>query len=979
MTPDQWGKAKDILDQAMLLEPEKRSAYVADLASHDPVLAGELDSLLLALERIDSSFLNVPAMQLLPETREFSEAAPTLVGRRFGSYEIIERIGCGGMGEVYRAVRADDEYRKQVAIKVVCWGPGSSFMAARFKNERQILAELEHPNIARLLDGGSTEDGSLFFVMELVDGKPLTSFCNVNNLSVTERLKLFLAVCSAVQYAHQHLIIHRDIKPSNILVTSDALPKLLDFGIAKILDPGAPSQWVQETTTLFRALTPEYASPEQFKGKIITTRSDVYSLGMVLYELLARCHPYSIERRNLEDLERMICEVEPEKPSTRVRGISFPETENSKQPSSTTSGASEPTPEKLSRRLVGDLDNIILKAIHKDPLQRYSSVEQVSEDIRRHLDGHPVIARPDTIRYRLSKFVTRHKTGVGAGVLLVLALSSGLATTMWQAHVARTERVRAEQRFNDVRALANSLLFEIHDAIRELPGSTPARKLLVDRALRYLDSLAAERGNAPSLQRELATAYERVGEVQGHYLTDNLGDTGGTLRSYQKAFEIRRQLASGKSSSWQDQLDLAKDYRLVGSQLLATGDSRGAFDHIQNAIAAVESLNRMKPGDQQVLYELSYDYEIAGDIHQGGFGQPVGLSDASGALDSYQKAVAADEALVQLDPSSESAQHSLAMDEEDVGDMLLYSGDQSGALQRFQRALEIAQKIRLHTTATRRIRDVAVAYNRMLGVYEVQGEWQKALENSKKALDVYQQLVPMDPKNTLLLQGLAIALVNTGDMTAHIGNPLAGLRFIDKGEALMGSLLASSPDNAEIRGILATMHETRGDALVRAHRASEALKEYQNALESFHALSLADPNNADAKLAVATCKVQIGRIEAESGNLPSASKYYGDALAIAGPLASINPPNLEALYATANSYSAFGDLQALQASMSERNHSRRDEFWREARLSYQRCLEMWSKIRHPGRVTPQGFPAIDPVAVASSLRRCEVALASKPD
>jgi serine/threonine protein kinase len=302
-------------------------------------------------------------------------------------------------------------------------------------------------------------------------------------------------VCSAVQYAHQRLIIHRDIKPSNILVTSAGTPKLLDFGIAKILDTEAVGQ-LDPTLTIFRALTPGYASPEQVKGEPITTASDLYSLGVVLYELLTGCHPYRRPNSTAQDISRAVCEVEPEKPSTAVKKRNVDESAG--ECHSYAADSQDNSARKLSKRLRGDIDNIVLMALRKEPQRRYTSVEQFAEDIRRHLENLPVLARKDTVGYRTSKFINRHKAGVVAAILLTLILLGALAITLWearvareQAAVARSQEARAERRFNDVRKLANSLIFEVHDSIRNLPGATQARKLVVSRALEYLDSLSA--------------------------------------------------------------------------------------------------------------------------------------------------------------------------------------------------------------------------------------------------------------------------------------------------------------------------------------------------------------------------------------------------------------------------------------------------------------------------------------------------------
>src|SRR6202045_913943 len=316
MIREHWGTVKEKLQAALDLEPEKRRAYLDEAAGSNPELRRELESLLVAHEQSGTDFLNTPPVPTVA-IMEDTQPRELFIGRRIGPYQIVNQIGAGGMGEVYRAFRID-EYEKEVAIKVVRAGQESGFSVGRFKNERQILATLDHPNIARLLDGGTTDNGLPYFVMELIEGKPIDEYCESHKLSTEDRLRLFSQVCSAVQYAHQHLIIHRDIKPSNILVTSDDTPKLLDFGIAKIMDAEVTAGQFVSTLTIFRAFTPEYASPEQVKGDPITTASDVYSLGVVLYELLIGCSPYGNTVRTLHELARAVCELEPAKTDTTI-------------------------------------------------------------------------------------------------------------------------------------------------------------------------------------------------------------------------------------------------------------------------------------------------------------------------------------------------------------------------------------------------------------------------------------------------------------------------------------------------------------------------------------------------------------------------------------------------------------------------------------------------------------------------------------
>jgi serine/threonine protein kinase len=473
MTPERWQQVSEALDKVLRSPESQRLAYLAQIATADPELHKEIESLLASHQQAGAEFLNTPALQTTQDDAEAGQLR-TLLGQRLGAYQIVELIGAGGMGEVYRAFRADDQYRMQVALKVVRGGYDSSFVFRRFKNERQILASLDHPNIAHLLDGGTTVQGAPYFVMELIEGESIDRYCDHHNLNTSDRLKLFLQICSAVQYAHQRLIIHRDLKPGNILVTADGVPKLLDFGIAKILDPGAVTGGVEATLTQFRALTPSYASPEQINGEPITTASDVYSLGVVLYELLTGHHPYQLAGDTPEKVARAVCEVEPKKPSSVVRQIISPSSGHDLPAAG--SALTTRDAEKLRKKLRGDLDNIVLMALRKEPQRRYGSVEQFAQDIRRHLENLPVIARKDTARYLASKFVARHKAGVAVTAGAAVIVLAALLVTLHEASIA-------QRRFNDVRRLANSMIFEVHDSVAKVPGTTAARKLIAQRSL----------------------------------------------------------------------------------------------------------------------------------------------------------------------------------------------------------------------------------------------------------------------------------------------------------------------------------------------------------------------------------------------------------------------------------------------------------------------------------------------------------------
>jgi serine/threonine protein kinase len=418
MTPERWQQVKDLFQAAIEREPSERAAFLDEACAGDPDLRKEVESL-LACDEKGSSLIEGPAferaMELLPCDQDES-----MVGRRIGSYKVLCEIGHGGMGSVYLATRDDREYKKRAAIKLVKRGMDTNSILRRFRNERQILANLDHPNIAKLLDGGTTEDGLSYFVMDYVEGLLIDVYCDSHTLPTAERLILFRMVCSAVECAHQQGVVHRDLKPSNILVTVEGVPKLLDFGIAKLLNPELSSQTI-EPTPMLRPMTPEYASPEQARGQTITPASDIYSLGVLLYELLTGHRPYRVKNHTPQEIERVICEEVPEKPSTmisRIEEIIKPDGTNrvTITPESV-SKTRDGQPEKLRRRLAGDIDNIVMMALRKEPERRYASVEEFSDDIGRHLQGLPVIARKDTLWYRTAKFIKRNR----AGVLAVLA------------------------------------------------------------------------------------------------------------------------------------------------------------------------------------------------------------------------------------------------------------------------------------------------------------------------------------------------------------------------------------------------------------------------------------------------------------------------------------------------------------------------------------------------------------------------------
>ena len=974
MTSQRWEQIKSALCTALETDPAQLSSCLEKLCGDDPILRLEVEDLLALKDDPDLALLESAAVT--PAMDETAVPKSAWIGRRIGPYEIVEEIGAGGMGEVYRATRVDDEFRKEVAIKLVRVGYDSDFIVARFKTERQVLAGLEHQNIARLLDGGTTNEGIPYFAMELIEGQPLYEYCDSCKLNTSDRLLLFLQICSAVQYAHQRLIVHRDLKPGNILVTPDGTPKLLDFGIAKILE-SAPTPELSETTaTIFRFLTPEYASPEQIRGETVTTSSDVYSLGLLLYEILTGHRAVRAISDAPHEIARAICETVPEKPSTIV--VSSEQGMKNSTIAELTpamvSAVRDETPERLSRRLRGDLDNIVLTALRKEPARRYASVEQLANDIRRHLEHLPVSATSDTVGYRLFKFVARNKTGVAAAALIVLVVLAGAGVSLVEAYRARHNEIRAERRFNDVRALANSLLFDIHDSIKNLPGSTPARKLVVERALLYLDSLATETGGDPSLERELATAYERVGEVQGEYLSSSLGDTGSALRSFEKALALRQSLFESKSVEGQDRLALAKCHRLVASQLRAIGKMQDAFQHIQAAVSIAEGLRLARPGVKEVLSELGFDYEIRGMIQERSWSQAAGLGDSAAALDSDHKAIEVDKELLQLDPYNQEALHGLAVDEVHYAHVLEMAdpSKRPESLRYFQHALEIARKLYEGSPSTDRGRNVASTYSYIAMWYDAAGDHTRSLENHQKALQVDRDLSEKDPQNAMIKQGLAIDYVNVGEELGILGKKSESQASLDKSIELLQSLVSNSPQNTSQLGLLAAVYIARGDNFLIFKNPKAGIRDFEAAINVFRQLIAQNSDNTTAMMRLFVCRVAAARTEMQLKIAPPASELR-DALSDANAVLSADNVPDGTLYATAVAYSLLGQIEASAAQNSI--GSTRKSHWENAEHFYERSLSTLKRLKNPPSESDLiEFGPLNSTHLSMQIARCQFAL-----
>lgn len=567
MTAERWRRIEEVFDLVADLpqgiqKEQLRQACAGDgllfeqvlaLLDHDRSRGGRIAEVIEGLSRI-------PA----PEEVSFA-------GRRLGAYRVVGELGRGGMGVVFEAVRDDDAYSKRVALKVAARAAYSQDFLQRFRHERQILARLEHPHIARLLDGGTTEEGIPFFVMEYVEGVPIHQYAAEQSLSIPARVRLFLQVCDAVEYAHQNLVIHRDLKPGNILVSGGSV-RLLDFGIAKLVDQADS----ESTSTGIMAATPDYCSPEQVRGQPVTTRTDVYSLGLVLHELLTGERAQKADTSSPLALDRSICETSARPPSAcaLARGD-----------------------KALAKLLRGDLDTIVFTATRKDPASRYASAAALAEDLRRHLENKPVRARQDSRWYRAARFARRHWMPLAAAVLLVTTLITGILAANFQAR-------RAERRFQQVRRIAGALMVDVHKAIRDLPASTKAQEVVVRTAIEYLDALAREAGDDIPLQVETAQGYLQVAQLAYTLSRPSLGRPDEADRYYERARTILEPLARARPGDPRIAAALTKYFYLKGGHLHDTGHTTEALRFLERAVETAESALASNAGDVELLDEL---------------------------------------------------------------------------------------------------------------------------------------------------------------------------------------------------------------------------------------------------------------------------------------------------------------------------------------------------------------------------------------
>lgn len=771
-----------------------------------------------------------------------------LSGKQVGPYHVLEEIGHGGMGTVYRAVRGDDDFQVQVALKVISRGADEPLLLDRFRSERQILAKLEHPNIARLLDGGATEDGLLYFAMEYVDGKSLTRYCDSRNLPVSERIQLLLKVCDAVAYAHRNLIVHRDLKPDNILVTHDGTPKLLDFGIARILESSSAGDRADQTVTLVRMVTPAYASPEQIRGEPVGVASDIYAMGVLLYELLTGRRPYKLEPAWAESA-RIICEQEPTRASAAIVCDTSDATEQISRCRNTTADG-------LRKRLTGDLDNILAVALRKDPGHRYLSVDQFQQDLENHLKGRPVMARGDSLLYRTRKFIGRHKLPVLAATLAAITLCvAGVFTVRESRRLAL--RVATDQK------LASSFLVDIHKEIARLPGSTPVRRELLAKSLDYLNGLAREGYGDRTTKRSLALAYERFADLLAGVGGAGLGKPADALKTYESAKRIREQLAREFPNDAEVQSDLASNY-MMGSYIVgrvASVDQRQQYD--RKALDVSRRLAMQYPTDSKYQALLAAAY--TGSAYS--FGLDGRWKEAASL---YRKAVPIREQFAHAAPNDRDAQRELANIHYRIGVLEAQAERPREALPELKEALRIQKALLVRDPGDRQTRFEIAGTDHFLGVaLGTAGRVAESLASFQEAITIREAMLATDEHDARTRSMLAGNYAEKSTVLLKAGRKEDALNAIERSIQLENELLALDARAVPVRvsladyeGRLGAIHESIGQRLLAAEDWNRSVTLW-NALDQEGHLRAPDVKEAAAQAREAMLKLRDIRFRKE--------------------------------------------------------------------------------------------------------------------
>jgi eukaryotic-like serine/threonine-protein kinase len=907
MKSDRWSLIEEIFQGALERPSDERMQYAEQACGNDKQLLGEVESLLESDRDAETVLHAAIAEDLRAMTKSSSLSE---IGLRLGPYLLVRELDGGGMGVVYLAVRSDDHYFQIVAIKMVRKGLDSPDLVQRFRMERQILATLNHPNIGAILDGGETEDGRPFIVMEFVEGQPITLASQ--GLSIQERVELFRSVCSAVHYAHQKLILHRDIKPSNVMVTPDGVVKLIDFGISKPMEPQLVLSETTATQPSSRMMTPDYASPEQIQGKELTTATDIYSLGVLLYEVLAGTRPYTLRNLSPAAAERVVCEQHPRKPSSAADLC-----------------------RRVRREISGDLDRIVLTAMHVDPSQRYQSVQHLDEDLLRYLQGKPIAAKKSSPVYLSKKFIQRHREAVvlAACALLLVPAVSFLV-------YSRLSRI-AERRAKQVRILADSAISDMTDKLQHSSASTETQAAIFQSALHFLDGLRKSSGDDPRLLLELSKAYLRVGDLEGSPLVADLGNSDAAVTSYQEASRVAIE-ANARMPGTETTEAVIETYQRLGGIEQFLGNLNEANKDYQQGLSRAQDLWRQNPNDPARVRLLALNLAGLGDVNLWNL-SPVQ------ALEEYRKAFRIfgdhpngaedhDKMLIGLYLKRASALNEI--------------GNQAEALANDRQAVALAETlVQQFPSSVQDRRELFVSYEDI--VLPLAGrdalnvdDAEQAQAYAHKGLTIAQALAEIDKKNAQALYDLTLAYTSVGD-SYRLTRPAIASQWYRRSLDLTENLAPLYGEGA--RHWIAIRNEALAEVLRGQSEAPERLRLLLEANGIRKELGESSPHG---RLHLMRSYCKLSDAELEMKEVARAQQYANTALPLLGEF-QITSPSLLVLRDVGFCYESEAEVQRRIALDPARSPAERRNAAAASREWYRKSLETWTTWDRRGAATPE--------------------------
>ncbi len=806
----------DLCERALELDAEARADFLAASCGGDEALRRSVDSVLLAVAE-SGEFLAA-------ETAATARYGPD-PGQHLEGFRILEKIGEGGMGAVYLADRGGQHYSQRVALKIVRGQFLVPELARRFDVERQILAGLSHPYIAALIDGGTTADGIPYLAMEYIEGQAIDEYCDERKLGVRERIRLIQQVAMAVQYAHQNLVVHRDLKPTNVLVTPDGIPKLLDFGIAKLITAEA-GPVTGETTVFGRgALTPDYASPEQILESRVTTASDVYSLGVLTYQLLAGERPYRIETTGHREMIRTVEGLSIPQASKRLDTFSQ---ENLKHEVAALRGT---TPERLRKTLAGDLDNILMKALDREPERRYPSIAAFSADLGRYLDGLPVEARPDSVGYRARRFIQRHRIGVTVSAAAAAGLLAALGLITDAYIEAEHARAEADRRFEQVRAIARTLMFDVYDEIEQIPGSVSARRLLASTAQEYLETLTDNPTAPPDVRFDAATGYSRLSSILNRQAVDDVADREQGPSARQRALELLTSLID-------DHPDPAGVYRALGQIRSNYGsdltyldnDPEAGREQIELALAAFREAERLHADAPDIVAERLTAQRRYADTFKW-------QQEYDRAINVVDELIAATGASLQRWPDDPGIRKAKADAYRLRGELNYFLGQLERALADYGVSIDGYRALAQSDAPDQAIDNalVIVLWSRGNALIELERP-EEAAADYLPAISTLELQAARDPEDAETGRRLAILRSSLAQARVRLDEADEAVRLMEKTNAWFEAQAAADPDTPGVQRSVAVNYRMTGDILASAERQAEACDWFRRSLDTWLAI-----------------------------------------------------------------------------------------------------------------------------------------------